>query len=265
MSDRVSCTIEGGIADVRLTRPEKRNALDQEMFSAILAAAERVGADPSVRAVVLSGDGKGFCAGLDMSLFAAMAASDGESARQSGGGVGSIRVDAPRAVRVWTELRAPVIAAVHGVAVGGGFQLALGADIRIVARDAQLGAFEIRWGIVPDMCGTQLLPPLVGPDVAKDLMLTGRAVSGEEAVRLGLATRLADDPRAAALALAAEIAGRSPDAIRVIKQLVDRSWGTALDDGLRAEQELTEGMIGTANQLEAVRANLEQRPGVFSD
>ena len=265
MSERVSCTIEGGLADVRLTRPEKRNALDQEMFSAILAAAERVGSDPSVRAVVLSGDGKGFCAGLDMSLFAAIAASDGESARQSGGGVGSIRVDAPRAVRVWTELRAPVIAAVHGVAVGGGFQLALGADIRIVAPDAQLGAFEIRWGIVPDMCGTQLLPPLVGPDVAKDLMFTGRAVSGEEAVRIGLATRLADDPRAAALALAAEIAGRSPEAIRVIKQLVDRSWGTTLDDGLRAEQELTEGMIGTANQLEAVRANLEQRPGVFSD
>ena len=272
MSERVSCTIEGGIADVRLTRPEKRNALDQEMFSAILAAAERVGADPSVRAVVLSGDGKGFCAGLDMSLFAAMAASDGESARAGTGGrsevdqeVGSIRVDAPRAVRVWTELRAPVIAAVHGVAVGGGFQLALGADIRIVAPDAQLGAFEIRWGIVPYMCGTQLLPPLVGPDVAKDLMFTGRAVSGDEAVRIGLATRLADDPRTAALALAAEIAGRSPDAIRVIKQLVDRSWGTSLDDGLRAEQELTEGMIGTANQLEAVRANLEQRPGVFSD
>ena len=275
MSERVSCSIEGGIADVRLTRPEKRNALDQEMFSAILAAAERVGADPSVRAVVLSGDGKGFCAGLDMSLFAAMASETQRSlpatARAGTGGrsevdqeVGSIRVDAPRAVRVWTELRAPVIAAVHGVAVGGGFQLALGADIRIVAPDAQLGAFEIRWGIVPDMCGTQLLPPLVGPDVAKDLMFTGRAVSGDEAVRIGLATRLADDPRTAALALAAEIAGRSPDAIRVIKQLVDRSWGTSLDDGLRAEQELTEGMIGTANQLEAVRANLEQRPGVFS-
>jgi enoyl-CoA hydratase/carnithine racemase len=264
MSDRVSCTIEGGIADVRLTRPEKRNALDREMFSAILAAAEQVGADPSVRAVVLSGQGKGFCAGLDMSLFAAMAGSDGSGDR-SDGVVGSIRVDAPRAVRVWTELRAPVIAAVHGVAVGGGFQLALGADIRIVAPDAQLGAYEIRWGIVPDMCGTQLLPPLVGPDVAKDLMFTGRAVSGDEALRLGLATRLADDPRAAALELAAEIAGRSPDAIRVIKQLVDRSWGTLLDDGLRAEQELTEGMIGTANQLEAVRANLEQRPGVFSD
>ncbi|MDQ1431172.1 MAG: hypothetical protein QOF40_1774 [Actinomycetota bacterium] len=280
MSDRVSCTIEGGIADVRLTRPEKRNALDREMFRAILAAAAQVAADPSVRAVVLSGEGKGFCAGLDMSLFAAMAESEETqrslpaTARVGTGGrsevdqleqVSSIRIDAPRAVRVWTELRAPVIAAVHGVAVGGGFQLALGADIRIVAPDAQLGAFEIRWGIVPDMCGTQLLPPLVGPDVAKDLMFTGRAVSGDEALRIGLATRVAEEPRAAALELAAEIAGRSPAAIRVIKQLVDRSWGTTLDDGLRAEFELTEGMIGTANQLEAVRANLEQRPGSFSD
>jgi enoyl-CoA hydratase/carnithine racemase len=265
MSERVSCTITGGIADVRLTRPEKRNALDQEMFTAIIAAAERVGADPSVRAVVLSGEGKGFCAGLDMALFAAMAESDGSPASRSGGAVGSIRVDAPRAVRIWTELRPPVIAAVHGVAVGGGFQLALGADIRIVAPDAQLGAFEIRWGIVPDMCGTQLLPPLVGPDVAKDLMFTGRAVSGEQALQLGLATRLADDPRAAALELAAEIAGRSPAAIRVIKQLVDVSWATPLDDGLRAEQELTEGIIGTADQLEAVRANLEQRPATFTD
>ncbi len=159
----------------------------------------------------------------------------------------------------------PVIAAVHGVAVGGGFQLALGADLRIVTPDAQLGAYEIRWGIVPDMCGTQLLPPLVGPDVAKELMFTGRAVSGEEAVRIGLATRVADDPRAAALELAADIAGRSPEAIRVIKRLVDLSWGSTLDDGLRAEHELTEGIIGTANQLEAVRANLEQRPGNFSD
>jgi enoyl-CoA hydratase/carnithine racemase len=265
MSERVSCTVEGGIADVRLTRPDKRNALDRAMFSAIIAAGEQVAADPSVRAVVLSGEGKGFCAGLDMSLFAAMAESGGSSRDGTGGVAGSIRVDAVRSVRVWTEQRAPVIAAVHGVAVGGGFQLALGADLRIVAPDAQLGAFEIRWGIVPDMCGTQLLPPLVGPDVAKDLMFTGRAVSGEEALRLGLATRLAADPRAAALALATEIAGRSPDAVRVIKQLVDLSWGTSLDDGLRAEQELTEGMIGTANQLEAVRANLDQRPGVFED
>jgi enoyl-CoA hydratase/carnithine racemase len=267
VSERVSCTVADGIADVRLTRPEKRNALDRAMFSAIIEASEQVAADRTVRAVVISGEGKAFCAGLDTSLFAAMAARQPEPQPEPepGGVVSSLRVDAVRAVRTWTELAVPVIAAVHGVAVGGGFQLALGADIRIVAPDAQLGAFEIKWGIVPDMCGTQLLPPLVGPDVAKDLMFTGRVVTGEEAKAIGLATRLADDPRAAGLALAAEIAGRNPDAIKVMKRLADLSWATSLADGLRAEQELTEGMIGSPNQLEAVLANLEQRPGKFVD
>jgi enoyl-CoA hydratase/carnithine racemase len=221
-----------------------------------------------VRVVVLSGEGKAFCAGLDTSLFAAMAephAADEPEPTEPGRVVSSIRVDAVRAVRLWTELSVPVIAAVHGVAVGGGFQLALGADLRIVAPDAQLGVFEIKWGIVPDMGGTQLLPPLVGPDVAKDLMFTARVVSGEEAKAMGLATRVADDPRAAARELATDIAGRNPDAIKVMKRLVDLSWSTSLADGLRAEQELTEGMIGSPNQLEAVVANLEQRPGKFVD
>ena len=166
---------------------------------------------------------------------------------------------------VWHDLEVPVIAAVHGAALGGGFQLALGADIRIVAPDAQLGVFEIRWGIVPDMCGTQLLPPLVGPDVAKELMFTSRLVSGEEAKAIGLATRVAADPRAAALELAAEIAGRNPDAIKIMKRLVDLSWGSSLADGLQAEHDLTEDVIGSPNQVEAVRANLEQRPGNFVD
>lgn len=265
MADRVSCTIDRGIADVRLTRPDKRNALDRDMLRAIIDAGDRVAADASVRVVVLSGEGQAFCAGLDRALLAGMA--DPAPGREpgTGRGVSSLRREAVRAVRVWGELDVPVIAAVHGFALGGGFQLALGADIRIVAPDAQLGVFEIRWGIVPDMCGTQLLPPLVGPDLAKDLMFTARIVTGDEAKLIGLATRVADDPRAAALELAAEIAERNPDAIAVMKRLVDLSWGATLDDGLRAEQELTEDILGSPNQVEAVRANLEQRPGRFVD
>ncbi|HEY3673340.1 MAG TPA: enoyl-CoA hydratase-related protein, partial [Acidimicrobiia bacterium] len=130
---------------------------------------------------------------------------------------------------------------------------------------AQLGVFEIKWGIVPDMCGTQLLPRLVGPDVAKDLMFTGRVVTGAEAHALGLVTRISDDPRADALELAHEIASRNPDAIKVMKRLVDASWTLSFDDGVREEHDQTEGMIGSRNQLEAVVANLEQRPGRFED
>ena len=161
---------------MRLTRADKRNALDRAMFRALIAAGERLGADRSVRCVVLSGDGAGFCAGLDLSLFAAMA----DGSPEAGGLVDDVRDEAARSVRVWVDLPVPVIAAVHGVAVGGGFQLALGADLHVVAPDAQLGVFEIKWGIVPDMGGTQLLPPLVGPDVAKELIFTGRVVTGTD-------------------------------------------------------------------------------------
>jgi enoyl-CoA hydratase/carnithine racemase len=219
--------------------------------------------------VVLSGDGKAFCAGLDTSLFAAMAERDpthgGPGTTGAAGTTGAIRVEAVQAVRVWVDMAAPVIAAVHGVAVGGGFQLALGADLRVVAPDAQLGVFEIKWGIVPDMCGTQLLPRLVGPDVAKDLMFTGRVISGVEAQALGLVTRLSDDPRSDALDLAREIVSRNPDAIKVMKRLVDAAWTLPFDDGVREERDRTEGMIGSKNQLEAVVANLEGRPGRFED
>ena len=163
------------------------------MFQAIIEAGEQIAADRSVRVVVLSGDGKAFCAGLDTSLFAAMAERDAdadEGSTTASTTTTGIRIEAVEAVRVWVDMAPPVIAAVHGVAVGGGFQLALGADLRVVAPDAQLGVFEIKWGIVPDMCGTQLLPRLVGPDVAKDLMFTGRVVTGAEAQALGLVTRL---------------------------------------------------------------------------
>jgi enoyl-CoA hydratase/carnithine racemase len=269
-TERVVVDVDDGVADVRLVRADKRNALDRRMFQAIIEAGERIAADRTIRAVVLSGDGKAFCAGLDTSLFAAMAertALEGPDVTGTAPNTtsGSIRVEAVQAVRVWVDMPAPVVAAVHGVAVGGGFQLALGADLRVIAPDAQLGVFEIKWGIVPDMCGTQLLPRLVGPDVAKDLMFTGRVVAGVEAQALGLATRLSDDPRADALELAREIASRNPDAIRVMKRLVDASWTLSFDDGVREERDQTEGMIGSENQLEAVLANLEQRPGRFED
>jgi enoyl-CoA hydratase/carnithine racemase len=257
---RVVVTVQDGVADVRLNRPDKRNALDHAMFDGIFAAADQIANDASVRVVVLSGVGKAFCAGLDTSLLSQMA---GEPTTESGL-FRNLRVDAPRAVRVWTELAVPVIAAVHGVAVGGGIQLALGADFRIVAPDAQLGALEMRWGIIPDMCGTQLLPRLVGPDQAKLLMMTARTISGEEALRIGLATELADDPYAVAHELARELALRNPAGLAAIKRLVGIAQDLPFAEGMRQEYELAGPVIGTANQREAVAANLEGRPPQFS-
>ncbi|RBM16295.1 crotonase/enoyl-CoA hydratase family protein [Prauserella sp. PE36] len=264
---RVSCTVTDGVADVRLDREAKLNALDPAMASALITTGQRLRRDTGVRAVVLSGNGRAFCAGLDMSSFQAMA--DNEPVRlnhqEEYPYTGPARATGQRAAYVWAELPVPVIAAVHGVAFGGGLQIALGADIRVVAPDARLSVMEIRWGLVPDMTGSQLLPELVGRDVAKELTFTGRVVNGEEAARIGLATKVADDPRKAALALAAEIAGKNPDAIRGAKRLLDLAGRTGLADGFTAEQREIGALIGSPNQVEAVRANLEERAPVFTD
>jgi enoyl-CoA hydratase/carnithine racemase len=159
----------------------------------------------------------------------------------------------------------PVIAAVHGVAYGGGFQIALGADIRLASPDAKMSVMEIKWGLIPDMSGTQTLRRLLRLDVAKELTFTGRIVSGTEAVELGLATHVSDDPYEAAMALAREIAGKSPDAIRAGKRLLNESGLTTVEEGLRMEESLQRSLIGSANQLEAVQANMAKRKPAFAD
>ena len=263
---RVTVTITDAVADVRLNRPEKRNALDGAMFAGLVAAGERLKSEPGVRAVVLSGAGQDFCAGLDFGWFRAMR--DGERLSALADlppGHGPAQAAGQRAAYVWAEIPVPVIAAVTGNALGGGLQIALGADIRIVAPDARMSVLEIRWGLVPDMTGTQLLPELVGRDVAKELTFTGRMVSGEEAVALGLATRVDPDPRQAALELARSIAGRSPDAIRAAKRLLDLAGRADLETGFAAEQKEIGTLIGSPNQAEAVAAEFEQRPPRFTD
>ncbi len=271
MSDRVTIDISGGVADVRLSRPEKMNALDGAMFQALADAGDAVAGDRRVRAVVLSGDGRAFCAGLDTANFTAISESDGTGAGD--GSTGSIVDRMPgritnlfqQAVYTWTEQRVPVIAAVHGVAFGGGIQLALGADIRIVHPEARLSVMEIRWGLLPDMTGPQALPRLVGLDVAKDLVFTGRQVSGTEAARLGLATRVSETPREDALALAHEVAGRNPQAIRGAKALLDAAGTRPLAESLLEESRLMAGLMGSPNQIEAVKAELQGRAPVFTD
>ncbi|HEX3711418.1 MAG TPA: crotonase/enoyl-CoA hydratase family protein [Trebonia sp.] len=260
MSDeRVSVTVDGGIADVRLNRPDKLNAIDPAMFTALSEASADVAARPGVRAVVLSGAGRGFCAGLDIgSLAGALPASVTDRTH----GAANLW---QHAVWGWRELPVPVIAAVHGVAFGGGLQIALAADIRIVAPDAKLALMEARWGLVPDMAGIALLRGLVRDDVARELTYTARQLSGTEAAALGLATRTADDPYAAALALARQIAAASPRAVRAAKRLFSLSQDDGAAAILLAESREQEALLSGPDLAETVTAQLAGRPPQFTD
>lgn len=265
-ADRVTVTLTDGVADVRLNRPEKRNALDQAMFVALVAAGERLRTEPGLRVVVVSGNGQDFCAGLDFGSFEAMRGGARLPApAQLPPSDGPAKATGQRAAYVWAELPVPVIAAVHGNALGGGLQITLGADVRIVAPDARLSVFEVAWGLIPDMTGTQLLPELVGRDVAKELTFTGRIVSGEEAVQIGLATRADRDPLAAAIGMAKQIAGHSPHAIRAAKRLLNLAGRQDLASGFAAEQQEIRALIGSQNQVEAVTARFEKRDPTFAE
>ena len=272
MPDRVLITITDGVADVTFNRADKRNALDNAMFTAIAEAGEQLKSEPSVRAVVLSGDGASFCAGLDFSSFQAMAGGEGvtSEAVSAEGSPGSMKDDrithlGQQVCWVWQELEVPVIAAVHGHALGGGLQIALGADIRIVHPDTKMSVREVYWGLVPDMTGTFILSKLVRPDIAKELTFTARVFSGTEAAEMGLVTRLSDTPKDDAMALAREIASMSPGAVRGSKALFNRIVNDGAAEQFAAERRTIGAQIGTPNQVEAVMAGFEKRPAAYAD
>jgi enoyl-CoA hydratase/carnithine racemase len=267
MEDRVRIDIQGGVADVRLVRTDKMNALDDAMFRGLVDAGERLKTEKGLRAVVLSGEGRAFCAGLDMGSFSQMASGNRrgnaeilEMKRTAGGANRAQHV-----CLVWREIPVPVIAAVHGVAFGGGFQLCLGADMRFVAPDAKLAVLEIKWGLVPDMAGMVLMKGLVRDDVARELTFTGRIFTGEEALKLGIATRVCADPRAEALALAMEIASKNPHAVRGAKRLLNLAAEADQHTILLRETEEQVALIGSPNQVEAVMANMQKRAANFAD
>jgi enoyl-CoA hydratase/carnithine racemase len=270
MSERIRVTIDSGIAHVLLNRPEKKNALDGDMFEGLRQAARELADDPSVRVVVLSGAGDSFCSGIDLSNFGAMASGElsGESesvkaavANKSADGAN----EAQQLAWLWQELPVPVIAAITGVAYGGGLHVALGADIRIVSPDARLAFVEISWGLVPDMSGTQAMRRLIPLDLAKKIVFTGETLSGEQAVGLHLATETSDQPLEDAFSLARTIAQRSPDAIRAAKKLLNSSGLVPLAEGLANEMDASSALMGTKNQIEAVMSKLEKRTGNFED
>jgi enoyl-CoA hydratase/carnithine racemase len=269
MTDRVTLTIAGGIADVRMNRPDKRNALDGAMFQGLADAGEQLKTEADVRVVVLSGEGSSFCAGLDFASFQTMASgarlSPDDDTSPGAMKEGRITHLGQQVCWVWQEIPVPVIAAVHGHALGGGMQIALGADIRLVHPETQMSLREVHWGLVPDMTGTFMLSSLVRADVAKELVFTARVFDGREALALGLATRLSETPHDDAMSLAREIADRSPDAVRGAKALLNGLFNQGAAQQFAEERRVIGSLVGMPNQIEAVMANFEKRPASFAD
>lgn len=264
--DRIEVTEVGsGVVEVALSRPEKMNALDPAMFDGLVEAAKWVRTIKGLRAVVLHGQGKAFCAGLDMGSFAAMADGQGANMGNLLPREGSIANRAQQTAWAWRNLPVPVIAAVQGVAFGGGLQVAMGADVRFTDAHSKWSVLEIKWGLVPDMAGMPLLRELVRGDVLRDLTYTGRVVLGQEAQALGLATHVVEDPLAAARAMAAQIAGRSPHAVQAGKRLLNALADSSAAELLLAETTEQVALIGSPNQVEAIRAGVAQRTPQFQE
>lgn len=232
----VELDLTGGIADVRLDRPEKLNALSPTMFAAIACAIDYLAEEEDLRCVVLSGIGRSFCSGLDLASFTT---GIGPLSPRTKG----IANDPQHCAWGWRELPVPVIAALHGHVFGAGLQIAFGADLRIATPDAQLSIMEMKHGLAPDLGAFVLSRGVVREDQFRELVYTARIVSGAEALPLGLVTRMAGDPHADAMKLAAEIAAKSPDAIRAAKRLAGMMGQADEAAILQAESDEAERLI----------------------
>ena len=263
MSQRVTTTITNHIAHVQLTRPDKMNALDMPMLEGIVAAGESLMKNKSVRVVVLSGEGKGFCAGLDLMSMATLAQNVGARDLEE-----RTHEDCnlfQMVTMIWRDLPMPVIAAIHGTAFGGGFQIMLGADIRVITPDTKLSIMEVKWGLTPDMGGTVLMHELARADIIRELTYSGRVFSGSEAKEYGFVTYLSDDPLSKAMEIAALIADQSPHSVRVSKALLTAAQTNDRACQLFAEAKAQKELIGGINQKEAVMAGMTKTKPVFSD
>ncbi len=267
---RVTLEVNDAVADVRLARPDKLNAVDGEMIEAIIETQQRIAADPSIRVVVLSAEGRGFCSGLDMSVFADMAggdlSSDSDEIEAAAADLSPTGAARPQLIGWgWYELPQPVIVAAHGAVFGAGMHIALGADIRYVHPDVKMAFVETEFGLLPDLSPIQSLRRVARLDVIKELVMTSRRVRGEEAVQLGLATRCVEDPFAEAMQTAQLLAAKSPDAMRAAKRVINASGLLPVAEGLALEMKASVDLIGTANQMEAVMSRLEGRDPEYTD
>ena len=259
---RVKIDISNHVAVVSFNRPEKMNALDPTQFNAIIEAGEQIAQDSSIRVVVLRGEGRAFCAGIDIGSLSIDNGVGSEPLSKRTHGVANVF---QQAAWIWRSLPVPVIAAVHGVAFGGGLQIMLGADIKFITADTRLSIMEMKWGLIPDMAGTQLMRHSVRDDIIRELTYTNRIFSGEEAVQYGFATHLSDDPTKDALALAGEIANKSPSAVVKAKKVLNEAPYLSLEDGLLMESIEQDQIIKKKNQLEAVFSQMQKREAKFED
>ncbi len=260
---RVTTSISGGIAHVQWNRADKMNALDRAMFDAIIAAGEALMERKDVRCVVLSGNGRAFCAGIDTSAFTEFGALDARHPlfQRTFGDSNMYQ----RVCTVWRDLPMPVIAAIHGTCFGGGVQIALGADIRIVHPDTKMSVMEVKWGLIPDMGGLYFMPLLMRDDHVRELTYTGRVIDGNEAAMIGLATRTAVDPVAEAMAMAAHIAAAAPNAMRQAKAVFEGRPNLDRAATLQAESDRQAAIMRNPQFMEAVMAGMQKRAANFND
>lgn len=263
MNDRISISIDNHVAEVTLNRPDKYNALDLETFKALHETAHKLAQASTLRAVVLHGAGGNFCAGIDVAVFTDPEVRIDEALMQPVDG--SCANLFQRAAYGWRELPVPVICALEGVCYGGGLQVALGADIRYASATARFSIMETKWGLIPDMAITTTLRHIMAVDRVKELAMSARIFDAAEALDLGLLTGIHEDPLTAAREFAGECAARSPEAIRGIKRLLNEAWDMSEADALALEAKLQYRIMGSANQIEAVTANMQKRAPVFKD
>ena len=261
--DRVLVKIKDHIAEVILNRADKLNALDIPMFNAIIKAGQKVSADPSVRCVVIRAEGKAFCSGMDVSNF--LDPSNTEFTKPLDIRTHNISNKWQMVAWVWRECPVPVIAAAHGVSFGGGLQIMSGADIKYAHPETQFSILEGRWGLIPDMAGTQLWRHNVREDVIKELTYTNRKFTAEEAVQFGFVSHIADDPVQAAFDLAKQIVEKSPSAIVKAKKVLNESRYLNAEDGLMLESKEQEEIIRKHNQVESVFSQMQKRKANFKD
>ena len=248
----------GPVRHVILNRPEKRNAFDGELIAATGEALREAAADAGVHCVVLRGAGPMFSSGMDLGSLAALAEEPE-----------NLRAFRQEIVTAWNraeEMPKPTICQIHGACLGGALELALACDLRVIASDAVVGLPETRVGLIPDVGGSSRLPAIVGLGRAKELIMTGKLINGEEAERIGLANRVAapDEVEAATQALVDELLTCAPVAVGLAKRVMDASAKPALAATLELEVAMQERCAATADFAEGANAFREKRQPAFS-